>query len=107
MDNFKTYIYSLVQLETNVESLQSDDPEAGHLQVALYRVAPCCDKFPPPMNLKQAHSIRLCKMICAYRFIDVLYNLQEQDEPSFERPVYSKFCLSPYLLSQVCATHHY
>jgi hypothetical protein len=98
---FKAYIDSIVQLETNVDSLQSHDTEAGRLQVALYRVAPDSSQFPPPMALKREHSVRLCEMLCAYRFVDILYNLQEQDAPTFERPLYPKFCLSAYLPTQV------
>jgi hypothetical protein len=94
---FKTYIDSIVQLETNVDSLQSHNTEAGRLQVALYRVAPDSSQFPPPMALKQGHSVQLCEMLCTYRFVDILYNLQEQDALTFECPLYPKFCLSVYL----------
>ena len=98
---FKTYIESIVRMETNVNSFQSHDTEAGRLQVALYRVAPDSSQFPPPMALKRGHSVLLCEMLCAYRFIDILYNLQEQDAPTFKRPLYRKSCLSTYLPKQV------
>jgi hypothetical protein len=92
---------SILQLETNVDALQGEDIEASRLQVALYRVTPGSTQFPASQILKRTQTIRLCEMVCAYRFIDVLYNLQAPETSTFEHPIYPKRRLTDYLPTQV------
>jgi hypothetical protein len=97
----KAYMDSIVQLESNVETSQDGDPEAARLRVALCRVLPGSSQFPAQTSLKRHQAIRLCEVMCAYRLIDVLYQLQGQDPLDFQRPMYSKQRISDYLPTQV------
>jgi len=53
-----------------------DDPDAASLQWALAKVT------PGSPALRRLLPYRLCEVICAYKLIDILYDLQEQDSPS-------------------------
>ena len=91
----------MAQLESDVDSSE-DDTDASGLRWALARVPPGSSSLPGPPNLKRPLPHRLCEVICAYKLIDVLYDLQQQDAPpSFENPSYTKQRISRFLPTQV------
>ena len=56
---------------------------------------------------KRAQANKLCEMMCAYKLIDTLYLLQEQDTPTFNRPLYPKNSksLCPGAVNMPCDVH--
>ena len=91
---------SIAQLEDGVDS-SVDDADASRLRWALASVVPGSSSLPGPPILKRPLPHRLCEIVCAYRLIDILYDLQEQDTLSFENPSYPKQRLSKFLSTQV------
>jgi hypothetical protein len=91
----------IAQLEKDV-SFPSDNRDALGLQGALVRVLPGSTSLPSPPYLKKTIRPRVCEMICAYRLIDILYDLQELKAPSsYERPIYPKQRLHKFLPTRV------
>lgn len=97
----KEYIDSIIRLEENVYSSRSEDLEANRFTSALCRVPAGSIAFPDSTDIKRGQAIKLCETLCAYRLIDVLYLLQEEDATAFERPMYPKWRVSDYLPNQV------
>ncbi len=94
----------MAQLEIDVNS-SADDVDASCLQWALVRVTPGSSSLPALPVLKQLLPHKLCEIICAYKLIDILYDLQQQKSLSlFENPLYPKHRISKFLLMQM--THH-
>jgi hypothetical protein len=95
-------VNSIAQLETNICASPEDDVDAFRLQVALGRVTPGSNELPTLPILKKPLPHKLCELICAYKLIDVLYDLQEQKNPTlFENPTYPKHRVSALLPTQV------
>ena len=98
---FQAYVNSIVQLEMDVDS-STDDPETSSLRWALARVPPGSSSLPSPPFLRKPLLHRLCEILCAYRLMDVLYDLQQQESPSsFNKPSYPKQRVSMFLPTQV------
>ena len=95
---------SIAQLETNISTSSVEDVDAFRLQKALGRVTPG-EGLSAPLVLKKPLPHKLCELVCAYRLIDVLYDLQEQENPTlFRNPSYPKHSVSALLPLQVRCT---
>lgn len=98
---------SVRQLETNLVSSPADDAEAHRLCFAVAKVelAPDSVSLPEPPVLRRPLPLRLCEVVCLYRLVDVLYDLQERDTLlPFENPTYPKHRVSKFLPTQVSST---
>lgn len=98
----QAFVESIGQLETDIDSSPADDVEASGLQLALARVKPGSISLPAPPVLKRPLPFKLCEVVCVYRLIDVLYDIQEQDKLSpFINPSYPKHRFQSFLPTQV------
>ncbi len=91
------------ELLTEMESLakSATDESAARLRKALVVVSSASTSFPAPPVLTRPLPYRLCEAVCAYKLIDVLYDLQEQESPSMDNPLYPKLRIKEYLPNEV------
>jgi hypothetical protein len=91
---------AIAKLENEVG--QSKDTDAERLKGALARVLPGSSSFPTRSNLDSGIKHRVCELICGYKLIDVLYDLQDPKPlSSYERPSYPKQRLKKNLPTKV------
>ena len=94
----KPFVQAVDELESSIDTSPADDNDAHRLQVVLSRVVPGSDSLPAPPTIKKPLTMKLCEIICSYKLMDVLYDLQEQDRTTpFENPAYPKQRLHAFL----------
>jgi len=91
------------ELVTEMESLakSATNENAVRLRKALVVVSSASTSFPAPPVLTRPLPYRLCEAVCAYKLVDILYDLQEQESLSLDNPSYPKLRIKEYLPNEV------
>ena len=96
----QAYLEAMAKLEDEVD--RSKDTVAERLKGALGRVLPESHLLPTRSNLDRGIKHKVCEVICAYRLVDLLYDLQDPKSPSsYERPSYPKQRFKRFLPTKV------